>query len=286
MSSTTSFPDVVLVGQIFGHGIRVGGDDVTDCSRQRFGIPLFEVQLFARRLHIGLVGTWSFMSGGPARNPQKTRTSFRVFQKPHLLRQLVAFQKPYRRLELPLVENPEADQNASNAGMLQSGMPRPTKCQKFRRISTRCHRVGSRQSESLKRRSPWPCRTSLLRLIFSAVAFVFSSLNSSWASPTYKGVRNPEFQEIGRNKAELLSGDEVAAFRHPSMLGSVSAFGCGIFRVLSAAKLRVDQSEAAKASLECQPACSHEGRRKPESRQSVNAWGPADFGFSNHHVES
>ena len=84
MSSTTSFPDVVLVGQIFGHGIRVGGDDVTDCSRQRFGIPLFEVQLFARRLHIGLVGTWSFMSGGPARNPQKTRTSFRVFQKLHI----------------------------------------------------------------------------------------------------------------------------------------------------------------------------------------------------------
>ena len=30
-------------------------------------------------------------------------------------------------------------------------------------------------------------------------------LNSSWASSTYKGVRNPEFQEIGRIKASLLS---------------------------------------------------------------------------------
>jgi len=30
-------------------------------------------------------------------------------------------------------------------------------------------------------------------------------LNSSWASSTYKGVRNPEFQEIGRIKAALLS---------------------------------------------------------------------------------
>ena len=85
--------------------------------------------------------------------------------------------------------------------------------------------------------------------IFSSRALC-SHLKFQLGFINYKGVRNPEFQEIGRNKAELLSGDEVAAFRHPSML-SVSAFRCGIFRVLSAAKLRVNQSEAAKASLEC-----------------------------------
>jgi hypothetical protein len=38
----------------------------------------------------------------------------------------------------------------------------------------------------------------------------------------------------------------------------------------------VNQSEEAKARLEMRPACSHEGRRKPESRQSVR---PADYGF-------
>jgi hypothetical protein len=39
---------------------------------------------------------------------------------------------------------------------------------------------------------------------FSRRLFVLI-LNSSWASSTYKGVRNPEFQEIGRIKAALLS---------------------------------------------------------------------------------
>jgi hypothetical protein len=38
-------------------------------------------------------------------------------------------------------------------------------------------------------------------------------LNSSWDSPTYKGVRNPGFQEISKIKAELLLGGEVAALR-------------------------------------------------------------------------
>jgi hypothetical protein len=37
-------------------------------------------------------------------------------------------------------------------------------------------------------------------------------LNSSWASSTYKGVRNPEFQEIGRIKKKMpgfLSGSQI-----------------------------------------------------------------------------
>ena len=54
-------------------------------------------------------------------------------------------------------------------------MRRPAKCQKSRRLSTRRHRVHSRQSGGLKRKIPWPCRTSLLRSIFSPVAFGFSS---------------------------------------------------------------------------------------------------------------
>jgi hypothetical protein len=63
------------------------------------------------------------------------------FRNRTLLRQLVAFQKRFRRLELPLAEiRPE---NASNAGMLQSGMSRPAKYQEFRRGSTHRHRVGS-----------------------------------------------------------------------------------------------------------------------------------------------
>ena len=52
---------------------------------------------------------------------------FEHFRNCTLLRQLVAFQKRFRRLELPLAEiRPE---NASNAGMLQSGMSRPAKYQ-------------------------------------------------------------------------------------------------------------------------------------------------------------
>ena len=108
--------------------------------------------------------------------PTDTRTSFRVFRNYRLRWQLVAFQRRFRLLELPLPEiRPEFDHHASNAGMLLSGMPRPAKCQKSSRVSTRRHRVDSLQSGSLKWRSPWPCRTSLLRSIFSPVAFVFSS---------------------------------------------------------------------------------------------------------------
>ena len=94
------------------------------------------------------------MSVGPARNPPKTRTSFGVFRNYTLFRQLAAFQKRFRLLGFLLAEiRPEFDRNASNAGMLQSGMPRPAKCQKFRRVSTRRHRVDSRQSGGIKRRS-------------------------------------------------------------------------------------------------------------------------------------
>jgi hypothetical protein len=43
-----------------------------------------------------------------------------------LPRQLVAFQKRFRLLGLPLpVIRPEFDRNTSNAGMLQSGTPAP-----------------------------------------------------------------------------------------------------------------------------------------------------------------
>ena len=113
----------------------------------------------------------SWLHGAP-----KIRTSFGVLRNYTLFRQLVAFQKRFRLLEFPLTEiRPEFDRNASNAGMLQSGMPHLARFQEFRRVSKRRHRVDSRQSEGLKRRSPWPCRTSLLRLIFSAVGFVFSS---------------------------------------------------------------------------------------------------------------
>jgi hypothetical protein len=72
-----------------------------------------------------------------------------------LLRQLVAFQKRFRLLELPLPEiRPEFDRNTSNAGMLQSGMPRLARCQEFHRLSMRRHRVLSRQSGGLKRKNP------------------------------------------------------------------------------------------------------------------------------------
>jgi hypothetical protein len=90
-------------------------------------------------------------------------------------RQLVAFQKRFR-LGLPLPEiRPEFDRNTSNAGMLQSEMRYLTRSQEFHRLSTRRHRVLSRQSGGLRRKNPGPSRASLLRLIFSPVAFVFSS---------------------------------------------------------------------------------------------------------------
>src|SRR5271166_1951455 len=56
--------------------------------------------------------------------PTDTRTSFLVFRNYRLRRQLVAFQKRFRLLGLPLPEiRPEFDRNTSNAGMLQSEMP-------------------------------------------------------------------------------------------------------------------------------------------------------------------
>ena len=85
--------------------------------------------------------------------PTDTRTSFRVFRNYKLHTQLVAFQKRFRLLEFPLPEiRPELDRHASNAGMLQSGMPHLARFQEFHRLSTRCHRVLSRQSRVLKRK--------------------------------------------------------------------------------------------------------------------------------------
>jgi hypothetical protein len=108
--------------------------------------------------------------------PTDTRTSFRVFRNYRLRWQLVAFQKRFRLLELPLPEiRPEFDRHTSNAGMLQSGMPHLARFQEFHRLSTRRHRVLLRQSGGLKRKIPGPSRASLLWLIFSPVAFVFSS---------------------------------------------------------------------------------------------------------------
>jgi hypothetical protein len=100
-------------------------------------------------------------------------------------------------------------------------MPHLARFQEFHRLSTstRRHRVLLRQSGGLKRKIPGPSRASLLWLIFSPVAFVFSSyipivdlaagggpLLSGRASSTYKGMRKHEFQKIGRIKALLLSG--------------------------------------------------------------------------------
>ena len=149
-----------------------------------------------------------------------TRTSLLVFRNYRLRRQLVAFQKRFRLLELPLPEiRPEFGRNTSNGGMPQSGMPRLARCQEFHRLSMRRHRVLSRQSGVLKPKNPGPNPPSLLRLIFSPVAFVFSfyipvvelaaraaRCSSSRASSTYKGMRKQEFQKIGRIKALLLSG--------------------------------------------------------------------------------
>jgi hypothetical protein len=91
-------------------------------------------------------------------------------------RQLVAFQKRFRPLGLPLPEiRPEFDRNTSNGGMLQSEMRYLARFQEFHRLSTRRHRVLSRQSGGLRLKNPGPSRASLLQLIFSAVAFVFSS---------------------------------------------------------------------------------------------------------------
>jgi serine/threonine protein kinase len=108
--------------------------------------------------------------------PTGTRTSFRFFRNDRLRRQLVAFQKGLRSLELPLPGfRPEFDRNTSNAGMLQPGIPRLARGQEFHWLSMRRHHVLSRQSGGLKRKNPGPSRPSLLRLIFSPVSFVLSS---------------------------------------------------------------------------------------------------------------
>ena len=108
--------------------------------------------------------------------PTDTRTSFKAFRNYRLPRQLVAFQKRFRLLEFPLPEiRSEFERQTSNAGMLQLRMPHLARFQEFHRLSMHRHRVLSRQSGGLKRKILGPSRTSLLWLIFSPVAFVFSS---------------------------------------------------------------------------------------------------------------
>ena len=131
--------------------------------------------------------------------PRSTRTSFRVFRNYKLHPQLVAFQKRFRLLELPLPEiRSEFDRHTSNAGMLQSRMPHLARFQEFLRLSTRRHRVLLRQSGGLKPKIPGPSRTSLLWLYLQSL-FWGGSLLSGRASSTYKGIRKPEFQKMRQN---------------------------------------------------------------------------------------
>src|SRR5260370_35972661 len=112
------------------------------CAHETCSIPLTEY-------YTNLPSTLNPERAGDSGGPQTTRDiprtetrPFRVFRNYTLLRQLVAFQKRFRLLVLPIAEiRPEFD--ASNAGMLHSGMPRLAKCQKSRRVSTRRHRVVS-----------------------------------------------------------------------------------------------------------------------------------------------
>jgi hypothetical protein len=115
--------------------------------------------------------------------------------------QLVAFQKRFRLLELPLPEiRPEFDRKASNAGILQqSGMPHLARFQEFHRSSTRRYRVLSRQSEGLKRKKPRAKPSKLIAvdiffsrfcvLILNSVVDLAGSLLSGRASSAYKGIR-------------------------------------------------------------------------------------------------
>jgi len=87
-------------------------------------------------LIVSFVGISS--TGPPLIFPTDIRTSFKAFRNYRLPRQLVAFQKRFRLLELPLPEiRPEFDRNTSNAGMLPSGTPRQAGCQEFHRLSMR-----------------------------------------------------------------------------------------------------------------------------------------------------
>ena len=133
----------------------------------------------------------------------------------------VAFQKRFRLLELLQPETrPEFDHHASNGDMLQSGMSHRERSPEFHRLWTRRSRVLLRQSGGPTPKTPGLMRTSLLRLIFSPVAFEFSSqifgcrlaaraglLLSSRVSSTYKGIPKPKFHKIGRTTAAPLSGE-------------------------------------------------------------------------------
>jgi hypothetical protein len=90
------------------------------------------------------------------------RTAFRAVRNYTLLRLL--------ELSLPEIRS-KFDRNTSNAGMPQLEKPRLVGCQEFHRLSTRRDCVLLRQSGGLKRK-PRAKPINLLRLIFSAVAFV------------------------------------------------------------------------------------------------------------------
>jgi hypothetical protein len=104
-------------------------------------------------------------------NPHRHSNTIQAFRNYKLLRQLVAFQKRFRLLELPLPEiRPEFDRHTSNADVPQSGMPPLARCQEFHAPPS-CSFATIRRPKTEK---PRPSRASLVRSIFSAVAFVFS----------------------------------------------------------------------------------------------------------------
>ena len=76
---------------------------------------------------------------------------------------------------LELEIRPEFDNHTSNEGMLQSGTSHLDRFPEFHQLLTRRRRVLLRQLGGPKRKTPGLMRTSLLRLIFSPVAFEFSS---------------------------------------------------------------------------------------------------------------
>jgi hypothetical protein len=123
---------------------------------------------FSRRIH-----GYAKANGIPVVHCSSRRHGFRNYR---LRRPLVAFQKRFRLLELPQPEiRPEFDHHTSNAGMLQSEISHLERFLGFHRLSTRRPRVLLRQSGGLKQKTPGPMRASLLQLIFSPVAFEFSS---------------------------------------------------------------------------------------------------------------
>jgi hypothetical protein len=108
----------------------------------------------------------------PVHNPHCHLTSFMAFYfiNYRLRRQLVAFQKRFRLLELPQPEiRPEFDHHTSNAGMLQSRTSHLEEFPEFHWLSTRRPRVLWRQSGGLKLKTPGPMPSKLIAVdIFSS----------------------------------------------------------------------------------------------------------------------